>query len=446
MSYALLPRAIAFSRTELLHTASTSFLLISVAFLVGTLTTRSGSRGYLLPALSGLFLGLCYGVHEDLLLYAPGFVVCVLLAHVNVAPTAGRGFDFHARAALTHAGALLGSVLAVVSLLGFWPLLAENLSRLARAPGRVGAAEPSSAFSYLELFNNMIEFNTSVPTALLWFATTLVAAVFGARAVWRRWKGVDPGPDSASRIGVAEYAPVILVVSYLALYPLVSPTHVRPRLLLPAIPLVMLSIFLWVDRVLERIPRSDAPKAVLFGIGALALILVNSANHQTTRGMFAKISPERHEFYRFYNPAVVPSDPRNSFDASSYPISGYRAVFNLLKDRVDAENRLLVAPYAIASADGERRGFRHYFGDDSVYIEDCVDGLGSYIERNSVRYIVFATFHKRPLTRIPACYDFGDRSYSVPRERKLLKAFLATRYEGVTTFAAGPGFAILELP
>ena len=446
LSYALMPRAIAFSRTELLHTASTSFLLVSVAFLVATLTARSGSRGPLLPALSGLFLGLCYGIHEDLLLFAPGFVICVLLAHVEVAPTAGRGFDFHARAALTQAGALLGSVFATVSLLGFWPWFTEILSRLAKTSGRVGAADAPSAVTYPELFNNMIEFNTSAPVAFLWFATTLVAAVFGARTLWRHWKGGGPGPDPVSQIVAAEYAPAILVISYLTLYPWASPTHVFPRMFLPAVPLVMLSLFLWIGRALERVPGSGAPKAVLFGIGALALILVNFGSLHTNRDMFAKINPGQGRIYRTYNPIVIPRNVWNSFDASSYPISGYRAVFNMLKDRVDAENRLLVAPYAISSSGGERRGFRHYFGDDSVYIEDCVAGLEPYIERHSVRYIVFAIFHTVPLERSPDCYDFGDAPYSVRRERKLLNAFVMTTYEGVTHFANARHFSIVELP
>jgi hypothetical protein len=168
-------------------------------------------------------------------------------------------------------------------------------------------------------------------------------------------------------------------------------------------------------------------------------------SYQTPRDMRAKINPERQKIYRIYNPIVIPSDLRNSFDASSYPISPYRFVFDLLKDRVDAANRLLVAPYAISSAGGERRGFSHYFGENSVYIEDCVDGLGSYIERHSVRYIIFATFHTKPLRRRPDCYDFGDEPYSVQRELELLNAFLESGYEGATTFAEEEIFTIVEL-
>ena len=67
----------------------------------------------------------------------------------------------------------------------------------------------------------------------------------------------------------------------------------------------------------------------------------------------------------------IPSDPWNSFDASSYPISGYRAVFNFLKDRVDAENRLLVAPYAISSAGGERRGNERGYKCRSEHESPC---------------------------------------------------------------------------
>ena len=175
-------------------------------------------------------------------------------------------------------------------------------------------------------------------------------------------------------------------------------------------------------------------------------ILGNFGSLHTNRDMFAKINPGQGRIYRTYNPIVIPRNVWNSFDASSYPISGYRAVFNMLKDRVDAENRLLVAPYAISSSGGERRGFRHYFGDDSVYIEDCVAGLEPYIERHSVRYIVFAIFHAMPLERSPDCYDFGDAPYSVRRERKLLNAFLMTTYEGVTRFANARHFSIVELP
>ena len=102
-------------------------------------------------------------------------------------------------------------------------------------------------------------------------------------------------------------------------------------------------------------------------------------------------------------------------------------IYNLLKAKVDNRNRLLVTPHIIRSRQGERRGFRHYFGDNSVYVEDCVGSLEEFIETMQIRYIVYTTFDNKSLTREPVCYNLKKEEYTLDKEINLLRSFQNSR-------------------
>ena len=425
LAYALLPRAIAFSRTELLHTASATFLLTSVLFLLTALGKPYSKRRWILLGFSGVFIGLGYGVHEDPILFAPGMVTCILLSVLRGQATSRARL----RAALAQTAAFVAPCLTVLTPLGFWTRFTRELGDVASLAGVTGGAKapPRGGLAdipYSELFNNMVEFNSSLVIAFLFYALLLAPAGLGLSARLLDWPRAEGRLRQASRsLDILAFAPVILVSSYLLLYPFVT-WYVGPRHFLPAMPLVLISTLFWMDWTVGLLVKEGAARNVFFSCAALAVIGVTASQGSIFHEIYRKIPPEHRDRYHLYNARTIPLQLTHSFDASKYPISPYRTVYNLLRDRVDARNRLLVAPYAISSAGGARRGFRHYFGDDAVYIEDCPDDLAQYLASRKVRYIVFAGFHSRRLSGTPRCLPFGDAKYSIQTEAKLLNSFL----------------------
>ena len=161
--------------------------------------------------------------------------------------------------------------------------------------------------------------------------------------------------------------------------------------------------------------------------------------------MSAKVDPERRSFYYFSYPPTVPIDPKDSFDSSKYPISPYRVVYDLLRDRVDERNRLLVTPYITQSSKGKRRTFKHYFGDDAVYIEDCEGSLEEFIDDRRIRYIIFAGMDPRQLTREPLCYGLRKDQYTLEKEWELLGSFLVENaYRSIRAPSNSDDFFLFE--
>lgn len=445
LSYALLPRAIVYARSELFHTAATSFLLISVAFLIGSLTTAAGTRRWALLALSGLFIGLGYGVHIDLMPFVPGMVACVLLGALDGSRERLRPLRHRVAAALAHGGAFLASAVSVMLPLGVWHTVVGFAARLGRqqaASAGGGAGGSLASIPYPELFHNMVEFNSSAPTAFVFFALAIAAV---ARVLWLR---VLPGdgrrPGSHPALGLAGFAPAIVVFSHLLLYPHTI-WYLDPRHFLAAMPLVLTSLFVWMDQGMALLPGSPARRAVLYVCAALALIGVNASSLPAPMEMRAKIRREHRLLYRLAHPPTVPDDPWEIFQPAKYPISTYRVVYEFLKDRVDEHNRLLVAPYVISSTGGTRRGFRQYFGDDAVYIEDCTGSLEAFIDEQRIRYLVFARFNLKALERTPTCWGLDERSYSVDAEAERFRAFVIEHgYRRLRT--RGERFAVFALP
>ena len=118
-----------------------------------------------------------------------------------------------------------------------------------------------------------------------------------------------------------------------------------------------------------------------------------------------------------------------------------------MKDRVDGDHRLLITPSIIASAGGARRGFRHYFGDDAVYVEDCRDSLPAFIEHNRIQFILISNFHLKRLGGgcVPSCFGLTRSTYSVEKERNWMVNFLRRGPYRVRPLHRNPQFMVFEI-
>jgi hypothetical protein len=121
-----------------------------------------------------------------------------------------------------------------------------------------------------------------------------------------------------------------------------------------------------------------------------------------------------------------------------------RAVYDKLKDKVSAGERLLVAgslTYAL------RRYFMQeiYFGENARYLLDCVQGdLASFLRKENIRYVFFSRqidrrilvwpdirvydsdskTYKTPGVKLGICLGFDPTEYTHEAERKRLLNFL----------------------
>lgn len=413
--YAFLPLFIAFSRTELLHTASTTFILGAAFFLALFLQSRKPILREIWLGLSAVVLALSFGIHQDLVLFAPGFAAIVFL---NAFP---RPFTREQVVrTLKDLAVFLGCYLVTMQLFGFLAVIFEN-KEVAR---HFNIFSLEGLLFYREAFYGLIALYTSDLLFYL-FLGTVIAGVF--LTIYHRRKN--------EVIPLLFYVPLILILSYIVFYPLAMNAaglpKVVPRLFMPGIPMVIIHIFIWSALLFSTFFSRKQMSTILVCL-CLALVVVNFVFcKRTTRAMVESLPRERAAMYTYYAPNTIVSDVSDLFNPKAYPTSGYKIVYDFMRDKVDSDNKLLVTPY-IHNWNPNRRGFTLYFLDNAVYVFDCEKTLQEYVAENNVEYILFAGFHFKPKKKLNnydkyglgKCYGMGPGQYTLKKEVKALEAFL----------------------
>jgi hypothetical protein len=415
---------ISFSRTELLHSGET-FCLIAAIALFAFAAGRADRRLRLpLFTLSGCLAATAFGVHEDSLLFSGGFFLFLGLSLV-------RRWDQAFDRVLDGALFALGFV-ATLSLLGFWGILSSNRSGvgldLARLPD-----------FYLTLPSGLILLNMSYLAYYAFFASLLFWAVHLATP-WLTRLAFGQAPAATTQAdgapGLAAL-PYLMIGIYLVLYPFMIssllPETILPRLFLPGVPLAYIGFFTaW--SVLTRKVLPGPAGAWAFGIGACLVVASLFVDYPaSTREMDARLHNEKGFRSHFFTAITVPKSWQDRLRFRNYPISGYRRAADILRGRVDAEHRLLVLPYTASYFNGERAGFRHYFGDDAAYIYECQTDILDYIRQKKVRYVTVASFHIKATGHTR---EVNGRCYGIPSDKYEVKLELSA----LDRVIHGPGF------
>lgn len=375
--YACLPLAIWASRQELPHTGSTFWVGCTVYSVVWALTPPGARTPWrLLPA--GCFLGIAAMTHEELVLLAPPLAVFIVLAARRNAPTPGRGALWLA--------AFLGppAAAAVLLLLAAWDQLWPVLA---------GAFDPAGFFP-----ETAVRFLWS---ALLGSQSTLAAVAFLlalasllVRAGDRFWPAF------------CLLVPAIFVAGYALLL-----DSLFPRAFLPLVPLVIVGLFLALDRLL----CSRGPVAPALGATALAffLVLANLAS-------YSAYHIGHRDFSRQWAAPALPT-PANlaagtrAFLVDARYVSSYathwQAIYALLREEVDADNRLLVLPSGVIFSPGRRPlQTEVYFGDNAVYrLDHHRLSLAAVVQRYNISWVLHTNGQlRRPPKRLQR-YEYGGR-------------------------------------
>lgn len=447
---ALSPRLIAFSRTELLHTLETFLLLAALVCFIAALLAPQHWRQNLGFGMAALLMGLDFGVHEDSLLFAPGLIMVLLLRTLMAWKTAER-------AVLQRHAMQLGLFVGILTLTLIWLGMFSVLEQMGGPVARMSAATQVAQRAYLTgweyyiaVFRGLVSLNMApfvgkiALAAMLLVSSALMLAFVANRPGFGLSGRLDVTAVSEPQKG-AMLSVLLVIIGYLLLYPLASATIIFPRLFLPALPLVWLLMVLASDMLIRQVMTAHLRTVVLV-VALTALALWNFAGSDTNiPQMRARIPPQQQRLYKLYTPITLPERPLDRLFPDRYPISGYQLAHRYLQDKVSEQQRVLIVPHVIASSGGERRGFRHYYGENAVYIEDCRQDFGQFLRERNVAFLVYAGFHLKGRTAEAPCLGLSKDRYSLKAELAALQRALREQQIAVVPLYQQAGLAIYRL-
>ena len=121
----------------------------------------------------------------------------------------------------------------------------------------------------------------------------------------------------------------------------------------------------------------------------------------------------------------------------------YRDVYNVLKDRVDDENKLLLAPYQLKYTGGFNN--RCYFGDKALYIQHCDAPFDEFVSRNNIRYLFLSQKELKPSyilykgDTLP-CYGAPLKSTDLKKEVEFILEKIASENRKGLIYQSDSGF------
>jgi hypothetical protein len=431
--YALLPKAISFSRMELTHVSSVLMVLLTLLSFVLALRSKSSNGRHALMVVSGFCAGMAALTHEELCLLVPGYLLFLWSGGWQRTKAKGLCVDtvVYSFAALL---ACHGMLLATVGRPNPLESRASALERVAALPERCARLT----------WNGIVVMSSA--SFLYLFVILGVCAVGGAalRLVQQKRRDLSNCP--------LVYLPLTVSMVYaagcayfLVLYP--------ARAFFAVLPLVLVSVVLWYWRSLERrLPRRTAGRLVM--ATTLGLIPLNIGNYVGSGGR------QTARFGAAWAPAPLSRDVKvaagvrqlwQEIEAKSWA----RSIYEQLGDNVRKDAKLLVAPSIIYAWPGRRAlQVEYYFGDNAIYMVDHTEPLAELVVERQIKYVLFANTHLekellrrktytqyayggrwregQPL-RLGASYGFRPGEYSVTREYQHLMAYLKDRQATVVT-------------
>lgn len=406
--YVFSPSMIYIVKHEMVHTMSGFFLLLStLAFILFyRLKNKPGSRyvsfqyGFL--GLSGILLGIACHTHPEIAFVGPGFIAWMMFAAIMNWESIQTLMAWVKNAFIFTLSFFIPFGIGVY----FFSLtkISQNLSSVHWIVS--GPKFDIPFFEYFPIvFRNLVSFPfyNSEPISFLFKIAgifMLMLKVFGS-----------PNQRRQDEDGLLIFLPLLVVFSYLIGYTYFS-FKLLSRLFIPFAAFVPMVIFHWFNKMIEfsRLKHVSIP---LFSIAVLIGL------------------------------TIWPPKPWTLFYPSSYKPSPYRQSYDLLKNKVNHQKRILVTPYtAFIWRKGFIGGYRGIDEDGAVnklyfkkeyvdYISDFSSNLSleEILKRNNIRYVIFSKriHHKKNLHTLKAklglAYGFSTSEYSLEKEKKYLIDF-----------------------
>lgn len=347
--YTFLPGVIGLVRWEMLHAESTFFVTLAF-FLFASFIVGKYKKGVKLIFLfiSGVSLGLAANTHADLAFLGPAFIFFQFIEFYNSQDKKESIKKFLLYSIIFTFGFftpyLVGAILLGVKnvLRVFYREITLVNSSAERLFGQV--SKPRLFFRILSL-----SFAYCIGKQIIPFWVLLIGAVF--IMVYRRIKKRDDL--------LLAYFPLILIFFYVLMYTILVSQFGKNagRLFLPLVPMVIVTLTVWYHKLFQDL----IPKHSMIAFVCLFLIIF------------------------FINPKVIPGEKPAK--------SRYRLVYEMLKNNVNSENKILIAPLTIYAHD---KGFQSelYFGKNASYMLDLsikdkynLKSLKNLLVDKNIRYV-----------------------------------------------------------
>jgi len=434
--YGYLPMAITMARIELTHVLSGTMVLLAFsAFLLYFTSTNAWRKRFLL-ILSGILTGLGALTHEDLILLGPGYLIFLLLVFIH------RGSHHrHLRPFVTDCALLSASIVMTSHRM----LLYTAASAYEQAAVPFEASTLGRVVGYLErvprlLWDSILAISSS-PVLYLFLLLLLILCF---RPLLMKLLSRH---QASTHLPSLYYLPLVLVLTYCALYSYFIEGYYLPRFFLPLFPLIVIFLVVCYSRLLSRLNLAFSHVAVL-----LAVLIVLPFNFEHfRRGASLEL---KQDFTSTWASARIPFPFKvgpwySYFMNKNYSMSWSRAIYEQLKAKVNSDARVLITSSIMYPFAGRRTlQMGYYFGDNAIYLIDHTEPLDELISKYRIKYVLFTTYRadKRMLwlrsyrkyqyggrwkageeLLLGASYGFKPGEYTLERELHALTEFLQRR-------------------
>jgi len=418
-SWAFLPIAIGMTRSELLHTSSATFILISVWLFLESLQRNSTKTSFLCLALSGLALSCGAHTHGDIAFLGPGYIFLIFISII---------WNKEIRETSRILGALFLRSLVFTSsffslyvfgggYFGFEKVLSIIL-RVSRVGTGGGVAFRTNLL--LDIKGHADRYLTAFFGGIKLFEFIFVVSVlaFVAYFFWIVFRR-----KSRENAGIEPIVCLILIVSYIVGMVLLTNKRIISRVFVPLIPLVFLHSYTFLCIILEGKGEEgfNSNSHKLGGDSGLGSRLKNMIGVRQSHGVWVIGVITLYVIYTVHSYSLLTS---GIVKGVGYDMSMHRELYNVFREKVNSENKFLVAPHMLP----DRRGFstKAYFGDNAIYMNECNELWNSFVKSNNIRYVCISKTGGNSIEGffsddIVPCYGIASHRWDPAWEREHLK-------------------------
>ncbi|MBF0260686.1 MAG: glycosyltransferase family 39 protein [Magnetococcales bacterium] len=341
--YACSPPMISYSRTELLHTFSITFTLISVFLFIKFLICTNNKKNLLLVA-TGFTLSMAAHIHTSTAFIIFGFGLLLLL---NISQN-GLGQYQQGQTILKNIG-ILGASFAL-PILFVLPLFIDQLPEISQNI-KYMLNERSETITSLDSIVSRFH----IPPSL--YKTIKSSLIFPVQTVyglyWINIIMILLNMFYRRTAGLAVFSPIIIATGFVLSLMLILPKETDQRTLTPLIPLLILQFCITTYTILSTFNLKATANA------ALALMTI------------------------YYVAQSLPIIIKNSVNV---PVSTYKTLYNELKNSLVGSGTILFQDNPANNVRPE--SIRPYFWKQAVYYHDCREPLDAFVQRHQVRWIM----------------------------------------------------------
>lgn len=350
VSYSFLSNVLYYCRTELLHILTGTFVLLSVWFFLKAVERNSPKKWFLYLALAGLALSCGANTHPDIAYIAPGYILFLLFYSFAKEGFASKVKDFIINS-LVFSMSFFSLYIVGGLCFGFMRIYRgfREIKSVTSTNSSFGAMIKSFPVSFQLRLHKYIVSNVGTEIFFIIFIICIGILLFILC-----YNFFKKHPFDKDAIGPILFT--ILIIFYVSGNSLITDKRISPRLFIPMLPLVFISTYAIIYMALKKIPWKYCSIVTVAIISSF--IIYN-----------AKV-PLNIKRYKAARPSV------------------YREVYNVLGDKVNSQNKLLILPCSIYYA----AGFStiSYFGEEAVvYARNCREPFDNFIKRNNIRYIFY---------------------------------------------------------